>query len=90
MDNRECKFVIAGDFNCNLYDSSQPFTPLTRDFMSRHNLTCCFDIIPNFDSNSIWTRNCQRSGCNHNSLLDYVLFSDELKKKAFHESLTYI
>ena len=72
MNNRECKFVIAGDFNCNLYDQSHPFTPLIRDFMSRHNLTCCFDVIPNFDSNSTWTRTCQRGGRSHNSLLDYV------------------
>ena len=50
MSNRECKLVIAGDFNCNLYDFGHPFTPLIRDLMLRHNLICIFDTIPSLSA----------------------------------------
>ena len=72
------EFILLGDFNCNIYKPSHPFTPLVRDLLSRHNLCCTFDLRENFDPNNSYTRTNYGSDGNV-SLLDYIFVSDQLK-----------
>ena len=75
----EYKFVLLGDFNCNIYNSRHPYTPLVRDLMCRRNLICTYDLQTNFDPSISWTRQNTGVGASSGSLLDYVLISEDLK-----------
>ena len=72
------EIILLGDFNCNIYKPNHPFTPLLCDLLSRHNLSCTFDLRPNFDPVNSYTRTNYGSDGNV-SLLDYIFISDDLK-----------
>lgn len=78
-NNRECKFIILADLNCNIYDSSHPYTPLVRNLMERYNLFSCFDSIPNFDHKNSFTRSDVKT--KSFTLIDCVLISEGLRDK---------
>ena len=73
------KFILLGDFNCNLYNGNHPFTPIIRNLMSQHNLICTFDLRDNFDPINSYTRSSSSANGDVFSLLDFILISDELK-----------
>ena len=49
LENRDCRFVLLLDMNCNLYDPSHPYSKLLIDMMERFSLKSAFDLIPSFD-----------------------------------------
>ena len=73
------KFILLGDFNCNIYNNSHPFTPIVRDMMSRHDLMCSFDLCHNVDVGNLFTRSSPSANGDVNSLLDFILISSELR-----------
>ena len=77
--NPGCYFILLGDFNCNIYNYSHPFTPILRDLLTRRQLTCTFDLIDSFDSNTSFTRT-NYGAAGSGSLLDYVFVSHELRE----------
>ena len=76
--NPGCRFILLGDFNCNIYNYNHPFTPIVRDLMQLRRLICTYDLIDNFDPDEVYTRRDSRPGSN-GSLLDYVFISEELR-----------
>ena len=76
-DNPEAQFIILGDFNCNLYDSSHPFTESLNSFITARGLVNAFSLMPSFDSSTTYTRYDSRS----KSLLDYILVSPLISDK---------
>lgn len=75
-ENTSHRLIVLGDFNCNLYESSHPFTKVVRNFMISHNLIATFDLDPTFDSKISWSR-CDVKTSSY-TLLDYVLVSNNL------------
>ena len=73
------KFVLLGDFNCNIYNPRHPYTSIVRDLMLSRNLICTFDLLDGFDPDVHYTRTNTGPGANNGSLLDYVIISKELK-----------
>ena len=65
------EFVVVGDFNCNIFDATHPFTPLLNDFLTSWNLVCTFSLLSSFSPDSCYTRSDSRS----RSLLDYIFVS---------------
>ena len=54
--NVNCSFILLMDMNCNIYNSNHTFSCVLRDFMCRNNLVFAFDLRPNFDPSSNYTR----------------------------------
>ena len=84
------KFILLGDFNCNLYNSSHPFTPLVHDLMKRQKLSCSFDLRSDFDSNSFYTRSSRSATGECHSLLDYIIISEELKDLVSNVTINHL
>ena len=76
-DNPGYKFILLGDFNCNIYKYDHPFTSAIRDLMTRRRLFCTYDLIDNLNSDVLYTRQDFKTG--NGSLLDYVFVSEELR-----------
>ena len=70
----DAQFVILGDFNCNVYDRTHPFTASFTDFLESHDLKNTFSLMNNFSTISSYTRYDTRS----RSLLDYIFVSNGL------------
>ena len=68
----DTEFIVLGDFNCNLYKSSNPFSVSLNSFISSRDLVCTFTLMGSFDSQLSYTRYDKRS------LLDYVFVSQGL------------
>ena len=77
-ENSHCRFVLAGDFNCNLYNQSHPFSRIVRDLMHRWRLSSTFDNMDAFESDTTWTRLNNRGGVVSGTLLDYIIISENL------------
>ena len=50
--NREAKFIILADFNCNIYDHSNRFTQILLPLLGKYKLTPALDMNDNFDPQS--------------------------------------
>lgn len=68
------KFIVLGDFNCNIYDPAHPFASSLNDLINSRNLTCSFSLMDLFNVNSIYTRHDSRS----KSLLYYIFVSRDI------------
>ena len=77
--NPGCHFILLGDFNCNIYNYAHPFTPILRDLLNHRQLTCTFDLLDSFDSNTEFTRT-NYGAAGSGTLLDYVFVSHELEQ----------
>ena len=75
-DIQDAHFIVLGDFNCNLYDSTHPFAASLNNFVTSRHLCCTYTLMESFDSNSTFTRRDSRS----KSLLDYVFVSQSIVK----------
>ena len=64
-DNVGCQFIILADLNCNIYDNRHPYTQIVRSVMENYDLFPCFDLIPNFDHNSEFTRFDTKTNSTH-------------------------
>ena len=42
------KFIVLGDFNCNVFDSSHPFSASVNDFISSKRLVNAFSLMDSF------------------------------------------
>ena len=54
--NPGCYFILLGDFNCNIYDRSHPFTPILRDLLNCRQFICTLDLFESIDPNASFTR----------------------------------
>ena len=77
--NPLAKFIITGDFNYNIYDESQPMTPIIRDFLSNNDLICTHDLDSTFSADTSFTRCCIKGGTY--SLLDFIFISCSLRDR---------
>ena len=48
LANPTARFVIAGDFNYNIYDDGQLMSPIINKFVTDNNLVCTHSLDPNF------------------------------------------
>ena len=78
-NNPNSRYILAGDFNCNIFDYSHPFTSLVRDLMTRRSLVCSYDLDSNFDPQTAWSRTGRRKNGSSYTLLDYVMVSESLR-----------
>ena len=70
-DNPEAHFIVLGDFNCNIYDLSHPFTESLNSFVTSRGLVNAYSLMSSFQAGSTYTRYDSRS----TSLLDYIFMS---------------
>ena len=82
-ENPDSQFIILGDFNCNLYDLSHPFSESLNSFISSHGLINAFTLMPSFHVNTTYTRCDSRS----KSLLDYIFMSPLISNKVSNVSV---
>ena len=75
-DHPGSQFILLMDLNCNIYDSSHPYTSYVKDLLSDHSLVSIFDLMPEFDIQTSFTR-CDLK-TNSFSLIDGVLVSRNL------------
>ena len=68
------RFIVLGDFNCNIFDPSHPFATSLNDLINSRNLTCSFSLMDSFNVDSTYTRHDSRS----KSLLDYIFVSHDI------------
>ena len=74
--NSNCKFILAMDMNCNMFDLSHPYTPIVRDLMTKFGLISAFDLDPDFDFSTSYTR-CDVKNRSY-TLIDGILISNSL------------
>ena len=72
------EFILLGDSNCNIFNSSHPYTPAIKNLISRWRLFCSYNLINSFNPFTMYTRRDFKATSN-NSLLDYVFISEDLK-----------
>ena len=78
-NNNDADFIILADFNCNIYDTSHRYTQILLPLMEKYDLIPAFDIDPNFDSQTSYTRNDAKT--QSYSLIDGILISKNLESK---------
>ena len=88
-DNPQGRFILTGDFNCNIFDYGHPFTPLVRGLMARRSLFCTYDLDPNFNSQTAWSRTGRRTNGNSYTLLDYVIVSESLRNSVSNVAICH-
>ena len=76
--NTGCDFIVLGDFNCNIFNSSHPFSPLLLDFVTRRNLFCTYNLHASFNPQHAFTRS-NYGAENSGTLLDYIFISYDLR-----------
>ena len=74
--NRGKSFIIAADFNCNIFNSSHPYKPFIRDLMKKYDLLSSFDYMTGFDVNTSFTRSDVKT--DSYTLIDGILISRNL------------
>ena len=79
-ENPACGCILLLDMNCNLQDTSHPYSSLMREFMTRNLLVNAFDLDTNFDFSSSYTRCDPKT--NSYTLIDGILLSVSLTKYA--------
>ena len=82
-ERSDARFVILGDFNCNLYDSAHPFSAPLNDFINSRDLKCTFSMMNSFQADASYTRYDKRS----RSILDYIFVSSSLLDHINHVSI---
>ena len=75
-DHVHSKFILLLDMNCNIYDTSHPYTVFIQDLMARHSLFSAFDMMSSFDPCSYYTRSDPKT--NSFTLIDGILLSKSL------------
>ena len=76
-ENKNCRFIILADFNCNIHEVNHAYSRLIKQLMEKHNLISCYDLDPNFDYDSSFTRFDKKTGSF--TLIDGILISEPLK-----------
>ena len=77
--NPSASFILLMDMNCNLYNSSHPFSKFIIDLMMKHSLFSALDLMPGFDSTTFYTR-CEPK-TNSFTLIDGILVSKSLRNR---------
>ena len=77
--NPNAKFVITGDWNCNIFDDSQPMTASILEFLRNYDLISSHDLDTSFSTTRSYTRCCLKSGTY--SIIDYIFFSRSLQDR---------
>ena len=76
QDHLACQVVILMDMNCNLYNTSHPYSVLINDLMTNNNLSSAFDTMPEFNHTTDYTRCDLKTGSF--TLIDGILLSSSL------------
>ena len=73
-------FIIALDMNCNMYNTSHPYSAVLNDLINRCDLVNAFELNPLFDRSSSWTRSgvSGRNKVESRTLIDGILISKSL------------
>ena len=56
ISNPHHKFILLADLNCNIFNSSHPFTQMITNMMTEYDLVSSFDFSTEFDSSHDYTR----------------------------------
>ena len=65
------RFILLGDFNCDITDKYHPFYPLLNSFINKHDMMSSFEKCDTFQPGTSFTRFDARS----RSLLDFIFIS---------------
>ena len=79
ISNPNARFIITGDWNCNILDDSQPMSASILTFLRNYDLISSHDLDPSFCRDKSYTRCCIKSGTY--SILDYIFFSRSLRDR---------
>ena len=74
--NQDCHFIVTADFNCNIHNLTHPFTQIIRGLMQKYDLMFSYDLAPNFDYQSSFTRYDMKT--KSFTLIDGILISRKL------------
>ena len=77
-ENAHCHYILLLDANCNTYDKSHPYSKILLDFVTRNSLLNCYDLRPNFDHTTSYSR-CDTK-TNSYTLIDAIIISKALSK----------
>ena len=75
--NRECKFILPADFNCDIHDVNHRYSRLIHPLMAKYKLLSACDLVDNFDYANAYTR--YDSKTSSYTLLEGNLVSEDLK-----------
>ena len=75
--NPSARFIIAGDFNYDIYDGRQQMSIAINELLSKYDLICTHDLDPSFALHNSFTRCCEKS--DSYTLLDYVFISRSMR-----------
>ena len=75
-DHPYAKVILLLDMNCNVYNTSHPYSILLRDLMTNYSLISSFDLMPSFNMNVDFTRSDPKT--NSFTLIDGILISKSL------------
>jgi hypothetical protein len=76
-ENNTSRFIVLLDMNCNLYDKNHPYSKLLHNLMTNYSLFSAFDLCPDFDPFTSFTRSDVKLGSY--TLIDGILLSDTLR-----------
>ena len=79
LANPDARFIIAGDFNYNIYDEGQVMSSTIVQFLDNHGLIPSHDLDPSFSRATSYTRCCHKTGSY--SVLDYLFISRSLRNR---------
>ena len=82
-ENTESQIIILGDFNCNIYDLTHPYSASLNALIASHGLTNAFSLMHSFDVDSTYTRSDSRS----KSLLDFIFMTPLIRDKVSNVSV---
>ena len=74
----DCLFMILADFNCNVHETSHPYSRLIHEMMIKYDLFSCYELAPDFDYESAFTRYDLKT--RSYTLIDGILISEKLRQ----------
>ena len=77
MSNPTARFIIAGDFNYDIYDTRQQMSNAVNELLVKYDLLCTHELDENFLVHNSYTRSCEKN--NSYSLLDYIFISRSMR-----------
>ena len=75
--NRDCKFILLADFNCDIRDRNHRYARLIHPLMAKYMLVSAYDLVDGFDYTTAYTR--YDSKTSSYTLIDGILISADLK-----------
>ena len=86
-DNPNSSYILLLDMNCNLYETTHVYSRLLLDLIQRFSLVSAYDLIPNFDPATNYTR-CDIK-TNSYTLIDGILISKNICGKVSNVRISH-